>query len=150
MANTYTQLFVHIIFTVRNRAGLISGQHREELEKYISGIVVNLECSLIAMYCNPDHIHILIGYEPNRSIADIVRDIKSNSSRFINEKKWIIGKFNWQDGYGAFSCSKSQLDSISKYIFNQPLHHGRKTFKEEYLEILNKYGVLYDEKYLFN
>jgi REP element-mobilizing transposase RayT len=150
MGNTYTQLFVHVVFTVQSRNNLIAEKHRTELEKYICGILANVKCNMLAIYCNPDHSHLLIGYKPDISIADIVRDIKSNSSRFINGKKWIVGKFNWQDGYGAFTCSKSQLDRVGRYILNQEMHHKKKTFKDEYVELLNKCGVEYDSKYLFD
>ena len=150
MANTYTQLYAHIIFTVKSRANLITEKHREELEKYICGILANIKCNSIAIYCNPDHIHILIGYGPDISVSNIVRDIKSNSSRFINDRKWIVGKFYWQDGYAALTCSKSQLDRVSAYILNQPKHHKKKSFQDEYVEFLDRYGIRYDAKYLFD
>lgn len=150
MANTYTQLYVHIIFAVRGRQNLISEKHREELEKYICGIITNKNSKPLAIYCNPDHTHILIGINPSVSVSDIARDIKANSSKFINEKKWIAGKFNWQDGFGAFTYAKSQIDAVVKYILNQPVHHKKKTFKEEYIEFLEKFNVEYDPKYLFD
>lgn len=98
----------------------------------------------------PDHVHILIGMKPNISISDLVRDIKAASSKFINESKWINGKFNWQEGYGAFSYSKSHLDNVIKYILNQEEHHKKQTFKEEYHSFLEKFEIEYDEKYLFD
>lgn len=150
MANTYTQLYVHLVFVVKGRENLISENHREELEKYICGIINNKNCKPLAIYCNPDHTHILLGLHPSVSVSDIARDIKANSSRFINENKWIKGKFNWQDGFGAFSYSKSHLDNVIKYILNQPFHHKKKTFREEYIEFLKKYQIDYDEKYLFD
>jgi len=150
MANTYTQLYVHLVFVVKGRENLISENHREELEKYICGIINNKNCKPLAIYCNPDHTHILLGLHPTISVSDIARDIKANSSRFINENKWKKGKFNWQDGFGAFSYSKSHLDNVIKYILNQPYHHKKKTFKEEYIDFLKKYEVNYDEKYLFD
>ncbi|MGK9369406.1 IS200/IS605 family transposase [Melioribacter sp. Ez-97] len=150
MANTYTQLYVHIIFAVKGRQNLISEKHREELEKYICGIITNKNSKPLAIYCNPDHTHILIGIHPSVSVSDIARDIKANSSKFINEKKWIAGKFNWQDGFGAFTYAKSQIDAVVKYILNQPVHHKKKTFKEEYIELLEKFKVEYDSKYLFD
>ncbi|BDQ03949.1 IS200/IS605 family transposase [Ignavibacterium sp.] len=149
MANTYTQLYVHIIFAVKGRQNLISEKHREELEKYICGIITNKNSKPLAIYCNPDHTHILIGINPSVSVSDIARDIKANSSKFINGKKWIAGKFNWQDGFGAFTYAKSQIDAVVKYILNQPVHHKKKTFKEEYIEFLEKFNVEYDPKYLF-
>jgi REP element-mobilizing transposase RayT len=150
MANTYTQLFVQIVFVVKGRQNLITESHREELEKYICGITSNKKSKTLAIYCNPDHAHILLGLHPSVSVSDIAKDIKANSSKFINEMNWIRGKFNWQDGFGAFSYSKSQIDAVVKYILNQPNHHKRTTFRDEYLEFLEKYGIEYDEKYLFD
>ena len=98
----------------------------------------------------PDHIHILIGKKPNIASSDLVRDVKANSSKFINQKNWMMGKFNWQEGFGAFSYSHSQLDTVASYIKNQEKHHSRKTFKDEYLEMLRKFNVEYDMKYVFN
>lgn len=149
MPNTYTQLYVHIVFAVKGRQNLISENHREELEKYICGIIRNKNSKPLAIYCNHDHPHILIGLHPAISVSDITRDIKANSSKFINEKKWVVGKFQWQDGFGAFTYSKSQIDNVIKYILNQPKHHRRKTFREEYLDLLKKFEVKYDDKYLF-
>lgn len=149
MANTYTQMYVQIVFAVKGRDNLIREKHRDELEKYICGIINNKKSKPLAIYCNPDHIHILIGLHPTSSVSDLTRDIKANSSKFINEKKLLSGKFNWQDGFGAFTYSKSQIDNVAKYILNQPIHHKRKSFKEEYLAILKKLGIEYDDRYLF-
>jgi putative transposase len=149
MPNTYTQIYIHVVFAVQNRSNLISEKHREEIEKYICGILRKKNCKPLAIYLNPDHIHIFLGLHPNVSVSDITRDIKANSSKFINEKRWIAGKFNWQDGFGAFTISKSQIDVLVKYILNQPIHHGRKTFKEEYFSLLKEYDVEFDERYLF-
>ncbi|MBU1095523.1 MAG: IS200/IS605 family transposase [Bacteroidetes bacterium] len=150
MANTYTQLYMQIVFAVKGRQNLIAENHREELEKYICGIINNKKSKPLAIYCNPDHSHVLIGLHPSVSISDIARDIKANSSKFINEKNWIKGKFNWQDGFGAFTYSKSQIDTVVKYILNQPIHHKKKTFEEEYLEFLKHFEIEYDAKYLFD
>ncbi|MBN2425546.1 MAG: IS200/IS605 family transposase [Calditrichaceae bacterium] len=149
MANTYTQLYVQIIFAVKDRANHITEQHREELEKYICGIINNKKSKPLAIFCNPDHTHVLIGLHPSFSVSDIARDIKANSSRFINEKKWIRGKFNWQDGFGAFSYAKSQLNNVVKYVLNQPFHHKKKSFREEYMEFLKKFEIDFDPQYLF-
>ncbi len=149
MANTYTQMYVQIIFAVKGRRNLISETHRDEIEKYICGVINNNKSKPLAIYCNPDHIHVLIGMNPSLSISDLVRDIKANSSRWINEKKWISEQFRWQEGYGAFTYSKSQLDSVIKYIIGQPEHHKMWSFKHEYLELLKKYEIEFDEKYLF-
>jgi putative transposase len=149
MANTYTQLYIQIIFAVQGRSNLIHEKHRDEIEKYICGIIKNNKSKPLTIYCNPDHVHVFMGIHPTLSVSDMARDIKSNSSLFINQKKWIIGKFNWQDGYGAFTYSKSQIDEVVKYILNQPEHHKKKSFKEEYLDTLKKWEMEYDEKYVF-
>jgi len=149
MSNTYSQIHIHIVFAVKGRKNYIAENHRDELEKYICGIISNDKCKTLAIYCNPDHIHILIGLNPKISISDLLSDIKANSSKFINEKKWLPDKFNWQDGYGAFTYSKSQIDYVIKYILNQYQHHKKKSFHEEYISILDKFKIVYDEKYLF-
>ena len=142
-------MYVQIVFAVFGRTNIISEIHREELEKYICGIVSNNKCKPLAIYCNPDHVHILVGLHPIVAVSDLTRDIKASSSKFINNKMWIKGKFAWQDGFGTFTYSKSQIDDVAKYILSQPVHHRKKTFKEEYLEILRKNDIEYDERYLF-
>ncbi len=149
MANTYTQIYIHVVFAVQGRRNLIRPDHKEELHKYITGIVRNKKQKLIEINIMPDHAHILIGIEPNINVSDLVRDIKSNSSSFINDKKWIEENFSWQKGFGAFSYSRSQLDKIISYINKQEIHHRKNTFKEEYKKILKRFNVEYDEKYLF-
>ena len=149
MANTYTQIYVQIVFAVQGRQNLISENHKNELEKYICGIIKNKKSKPLAIYCNPDHIHILIGLHPTISISDITRDIKTGSSKWINENHWMIGRFRWQEGYGAFTYSKSQIDIVVKYILNQREHHNKTTFREEYISILKKFGIEYDKQYLF-
>ena len=149
MPNTYSQIYIQIVFTVEGRHNLIPELYREELHKYITGIVKTRNQKMLAIYCMPDHIHILIGLQPSISISDLVRDIKTTSSKFINEKKFVQGKFNWQEGFGAFSYSRSQIDSVIKYILNQEKHHKTKSFKEEYLDFLKKFEVDYEDKYLF-
>ncbi len=149
MANTFTQIYVQVVFAVKGRNNLISNSVRVKTEKYICGIVSNNKSKPIAIYCNPDHVHILIGLHPSIAISDIVRDIKASSSKWINENKWVKGQFRWQEGYGAFTYSKSQIDTVVKYILKQPEHHRKKSFKEEYLNILRKSDISYDEKYLF-
>ena len=150
MANTYTQIYIQAVFAVQSRQNLISKDHKEELHKYITGIIRNKKQKLIAIKSMPDHIHIFIGMRPSIALSDLIRDIKSNSSSFINEKRWFRGKFNWQEGFGAFSYGHSQIDAIIKYIQNQEKHHAKKTFKEEYLKMLKKFNIEYDDKYLFN
>ena len=150
MANTYIQIYIQFIFAVQGRQNLIAPSNRETLQRYISGIIKNNNQKLLAIYVNPDHVHLLVGFNSlNFKISDFVRDIKANSSRFINEEKWLNGKFNWQEGYGAFSYSKSQIDKVVNYILNQEEHHKKKSFKEEYFEFLNKFEIQYEEKYVF-
>jgi putative transposase len=149
MPNTYSQLYVQIVFTVKGRANLIATKNKEELHKFITGIVTNRGQKMVAIYAMPDHVHLLIGIKPNIAISDLVRDIKAGSSKFINDSKWVNGKFSWQEGFGAFSYSKSSLDNVINYILNQEEHHKKKTFKEEYIEFLEKFEIDYDNKYLF-
>ena len=141
MANTYSQLYIHIVFAVKGRQNLISKNKKNEIYKYITGIITHQKQKLIAINGMPDHIHILVGIKPNISISDLVRDIKSSSSKFINEQKWINGKFEWQTGFGAFSYGHSQLATIIKYIENQEEHHKTKTFKEEYIAFLKLFNI---------
>lgn len=150
MANTYTQIYIQIVFAVSGRQNLISKENREELHKFISGIVTNRGQKLFAVFAMPDHVHLLVSMGPAISISDLVRDIKAGSSKFINDKKWMNGKFNWQEGYGAFSYSKSSVDMVVKYILNQEEHHKNKSFREEYLDFMQKFEIEYDSKYLFD
>jgi REP element-mobilizing transposase RayT len=149
MANTYSQIYIQIVFAVKGRENLIKESFRNELEKYICGTIDNLQQKPLAIYCMPDHTHILVGLKPSMAIADLVRDIKTSATKIIKENKWVQGLFEWQVGYGAFSYSKSHLDNVIHYILNQPQHHNRKTFKEEYLEFLQKFEIEYKEEYLF-
>jgi putative transposase len=149
MANTYTQLYVHVIFAVKGRANLISPKWKNELYKYISGIVSNKNQKLIIIEGMPDHMHLLLGTKPDCGLSDLVRDIKSNSSRYINQKKWILGKFEWQVGFAAFSVGYSQVQMVFNYIKTQEEHHRIKTFKEEYLDLLNAHSIEYKTEYLF-
>jgi len=150
MANTYSQIYIQFVFVVKGRENLISSRNREELHKYITGIVQNRGHKLLAIFCMPNHTHILIGLKPSMSVSDLARDIKVSSSNFINEKKWVKGKFCWQEGFGAFSYSRSNVDNVINYILNQEEHHLKKTFKEEYIEFLKKFEIEFDEKYLFD
>ena len=149
MANTYTQIYIQVVYAVRGRANLIRKEWKDELHKYITGIVRNENHKLIAINSVPDHIHMLIGLKPDTALSDLVRDVKANSSRFVNEKKWVRGKFNWQEGFGAFSYSHSELNSVVKYIQNQEKHHSKKTFREEYDAMLKAFQIEYNEKYVF-
>ena len=149
MANTYSQIYIQTVFAVDGRLSLFRPEFKEALYKYITGIVRNSKKKLIAIKGMSDHVHILIGLKPAMALADLVRDIKSDSSNFINKKKWVCGRFSWQEGYGAFSYGHSQLDTIIGYIRNQEQHHRRRTFKDEYLAWLKKFEVLFEEKYVF-
>lgn len=150
MPNTYTQIHIHLVFAVKYRDGVIQASWKDELYKYITGIVQNNKHKLLSINGMPDHVHILLGLRPSQSISDLLQDIKGSSSKWINEKKFIKTRFEWQEGYGAFSYSKSQIKAITEYIENQELHHQKKTFREEYLEMLQKFEVDYDEKYIFH
>lgn len=150
MANTYTQIYIQVVFAVQGRQSLIKKEHKEELHKYITGIIRNKDQKLITINCMTDHSHIFMGVKPTIALSDLVRDIKNNSSIFINSKRWVRGKFNWQEGFGAFSYGHSQIDTVVKYIQNQEEHHVKKSFKEEYLELLRKFEIEYDDRYVFD
>ena len=149
MANTYTQIYLHVVFAVEGRQSLIQPEHNDELQKYITGIVSAQRHKLIAINNMPDHLHLLVGLRPDAALSDLVRDIKANSSRFIREKRWVAGRFSWQEGFGAFSYSRSQLSAVIRYIANQQRHHARKSFRDEYVELLERFGVEYDPRYVF-
>lgn len=149
MANTYSQLYIQIVFAVKGRQNLISKNNKDEIYKYITGIITNYKQKLIVINGMPDHIHILVGIKPDISLSDLVRDIKSSSSKFINEQKWINGKFEWQTGFGAFSYGHSQLTNVIKYIENQEEHHKTKTFGEEYIAFLKLFNIDFKNEYLF-
>lgn len=150
MANTYTQMYLQFVFAVQNRMSLIQSDWKDELYKYITGIVQQNKHKLIAINGTPNHLHIFIGYKPHQLIPELLQDIKGSSSGFINNKQFVKGKFNWQEGYGAFSYSHSHTDNVVKYIMNQEEHHKKRTFKEEYIELLEKFNIAYDEKYILN
>ena len=145
----FTQLYIHLVFSPKYRERLLRKEIRSEVFSYISGIITNKGHKSIIVNGVIDHVHILMGLNPKESISDIVGSIKRDSSTFINVKKMFLSKLHWQDGYGAFSYSRSQLDAVYKYIQNQEEHHKKRTFKEEYTELLNKFEVQYDERYLF-
>jgi len=150
MADTYSQIYIQIVFSVQNRKALIHESFETELYKYITGIVQNKGQKLIAINGMPDHIHIFIGMKPNCGLSDLVREIKKSSNSFINEKQFTKIPFYWQEGFGAFSYSFSQIDTVVNYIKNQKIHHQTKSFKEEYLEFLEKFKIEYKEEYLFD
>ncbi len=148
MANTYTQIYLQFVFAVQDRVSLIQSDWKDELYKYITGIVQNNKHKLIAINGMPNHLHVFVGYKPHQLIPDLLQDIKGSSSKWINSRKLIRGRFRWQEGYGAFSYSHSHLDNVVKYIMNQEQHHKKRTFGEEYNELLKKFEVDYDEKYI--
>ncbi|MBP7497466.1 MAG: IS200/IS605 family transposase [Bacteroidales bacterium] len=150
MANTYSRVYLHFVFSVKGRENLILEKNKEELQKYITGIVNNRNQKMLSINCMPDHTHLFIGFKPSISISELIQEIKAISSKFINEKKWVYGKFQWQEGYGVFSYSHNQINNVIEYINNQKEHHKRKSFKEEYLEILHKNEIKYDDRYLFD
>lgn len=148
-SGTFSQIYIQVVFAVKGRNNLIHKSWEEELYKYITGIVQNNEQKMLAIYGMPDHIHLLIGMKPSCCLSDLVREIKKSSNTFIKEKKFVKSKFEWQSGFGAFSYSYSALDNVIKYILNQKEHHKKKTFKEEYIEFLQKFSVEYKDEYLF-
>jgi REP element-mobilizing transposase RayT len=149
MANTYTQIYIQVVFAVEGRQNLIDRKHKEELQKYMTGIVTAREQKLLAIHCMPDHVHVLVGQKPGIALSDLVGDVKTGSSNFINRRQWVSGRFNWQQGFGAFSYSHSQLESVIRYIQNQEQHHARRTFRDEYLTLLKKFNVAHEERYIF-
>jgi REP element-mobilizing transposase RayT len=150
MANTYTQIYIQMVFAVQGRAYMIQSRTRDELYKYITGVVRNKGQKLLAIGGMPDPIHLFVGMKPDLSVSELMRDVKRASSLFINERKWFQGHFSWQEGFGAFSSSHEDIDRVVKYVLNQEEHPRRKTFREEYLALLKASEVDYDEKYLFD
>jgi putative transposase len=149
MANTYTQIYIHVVFAVEGRQSLIPPIHNDELQKFITGIITARKQKLIAINNMPDHLHLLVGMQPDSLLSGLVRDVKAGSSKFINEKRWVTGRFSWQEGFGAFSYSRSQLGTVIRYIENQQKHHAKQSFRDEYIAILKKFGVDYDPRYIF-
>lgn len=149
MANTYTQIHIQAIFAVKRRTGLIGNEWKDELYKYITGIIQGHGHKLLAINGMPDHLHIFFGMRPTQSLSDLMQDIKGSSSKWINQKKFIKDKFEWQEGYGAFSYSKSQVTRVIAYVQNQEMHHRKIPFAEEYRNFLEKFMVEYDERYIF-
>ncbi|HQU32152.1 MAG: IS200/IS605 family transposase [Planctomycetia bacterium] len=149
MAGTFSQIYIQIVFTVKGWENLIDKEWKDDLHKYIAGVIKGKEQKPIIVNGMPDHIHAFVGLRPAMAISDLVRDIKNNSSNFINEKKLVRGKFSWQEGYGAFSYSHSHIQNVYDYILNQEEHHRKKTFREEYIDFLKKFEIEYNEKYLF-
>jgi len=150
MPGTYSQLFAHTVFAVKGRQSLISPDWETDLNSYIFGILKEKGQKPYIVNGMPDHIHILFGFTPSTLISDVIRDVKNNSSNFINHSKLNNSRFSWQEGYGAFSISKSQTDSVFNYILNQKNHHKTRSFKDEYTNFLCDFGIEFNEKYLFD
>lgn len=150
MANTFSQIYLQFVFSVKHREALIPKVHKEELHKYFTGLVQNRKAKMLAVHSMPDHTHIFTGYKPTVLISDFVKEIKVESNEFINAKKWVNGKFSWQEGYGVFSYSHSHIDRVINYIKNQETHHQKSTFRQEYHEMLKKFEISFEENYLFD
>ncbi|MBB6128257.1 IS200/IS605 family transposase [Mucilaginibacter lappiensis] len=149
MPNTYTQLYIHFVFAVKYRHAVIDEKWEGRLQKYITGVTQNNGHKLLAINTMPDHLHLFVGLNPKQSISELMKLVKGDSSEFINKEGFTKRKLYWQEGYGAFSNSRSQIDDVVKYILNQKEHHRKKTFREEYLQVLKDYAVEYDEQYIF-
>ena len=149
MAGTFSQIYILVVFAVNGRENLLQKPWREEVFKYMAGIIKGKNQKSIIVNGVANHVHLFIGLKPSIAVSDLVRDIKNNTSNFINTQKFVHGKFSWQEGFGSFSYAHSQIEQVYQYILNQEEHHRKKTFKEEYLEFLKKFEIEYDEKYLF-
>ncbi len=149
MGNTYTQLYIQIIFAVKGRQNLIPQEHKADVYRYITGVIQKRRHKLLAINGMPDHIHIFIGLNPAQGISDLVNNIKTTSTKYIKGQDWMPFAFSWQVGYGAFSYSRSHIDAVVKYILNQEEHHKKRNFREEYLDFLNKFDIPFEKQYLF-
>lgn len=150
MADTYTQIHLHLVFAVKRREYLIQESMKDELYKYLTGIIRNNGHKVLAINGMPDHVHVLIGMRPNQALSELMRDVKAGSAKWVNEKDCMPGRFEWQEGYGAFSYDKTSLPKVIEYIIHQNVHHQVRTFSEEYLDLLKEFEVSFDEKYLFH
>jgi putative transposase len=150
MSGTFSQIYIQYVFAVKGRQNLLLKPWRDEVFKYISGIIKGKNQKAIIVNGVEDHVHVFVGLKPSMCILDLIRDIKNNSTNFINEQKFLNQPFSWQEGYGAFSYSHSQIENVYQYILNQEEHHKKKTFKEEYIDFLEKFEIEYNEKYLFD
>ena len=149
MANTYSQIYIQIVFAVEGRQCLIRREHKEELQKYISGVVRERGQKVLAIHCMPDHTHLLVGLKPAMALSKLVQEVKNSSSNFINAKRWFPGRFSWQAGFGAFSYGHSQVPVVARYIENQEARHARRSFGEEYLQLLKRFEIDHDERFVF-
>ena len=149
MANTYTQIYIHYVFAVQNRLSLINPKWKDDLHKYMTGIIEKQGHKLLQIDGMPDHVHALVSMSPKQSPSDLMFHVKRSSSLWINENRFVMGKFSWQEGFGGFSYGKSQIPNVSNYIENQEIHHKKRNFMEEYLELLKLFEIEYDERYVF-
>jgi putative transposase len=149
MAGTFSKIHIQLVFAVQGRENIIVNPWREKLYQYISGIIRKKNQKLLIINGMPDHLHLFIGLRPATALSDLVRDIKNASTNVINLNKWVKGAFRWQEGYGAFSYGYSQIDTVCKYIANQPIHHKKRTFRDEYLDLLTKFNIPFEERFLF-
>jgi REP element-mobilizing transposase RayT len=149
LAGTYSQIYIQIVFAVQRRQNLLQKEWRNEVFKYMSGIIKNKGHKSIIVNGVEDHVHAFVGLKPSMALSDLVRDVKNNSSNFINDHGWVKGKFCWQEGYGAFSYSHSQIENVYDYIFNQEKHHAKQTFQSEYLDFLKRFEIEHGVKYMF-
>lgn len=149
MPNTFSQIYLQFVFSVKYRQALIPKQNKEELHKYITGLVQNRNAKMLAVNCMPDHSHLFVGFKPSTLISDFIIEIKVESNEFINNKKWINSKFNWQEGYGVFSYTYSHIDRVINYTHTQETHHAKKTFRQEYMGFLQEFNIPFEDKYLF-
>jgi putative transposase len=149
MSNTYTQIHIQCVMAVKFRDSLIQPAWKEQLHKYITGIVQNHGHKMIAINSMPDHLHLFIGFRPNQSLSDLMRLVKGESSEWINKQQFVPAVFRWQEGYGAFSYSRSHVQTVTDYVMNQEEHHRKRTFLEEYQQFLEQFEIEYDERYIF-
>ncbi len=150
MAGTFTQLYIQVVFAVRGRENLISPVWADRMYSYMAGIIIAKKQKPIIINGMPDHVHVFFGMQPCMNVSDMVRDIKSSSTNFINQQKLVRGKFFWQEGFGAFSYSQSHIDRVYQYIKNQQEHHNKRSFRDEYKELLTRFQIEHDDRYLFD
>lgn len=149
MANTYTQVHIHCVMAVKYRSGMIDLSWKERLHQYITGVIQNHGHKMLAINSMPDHLHLFFGFRPSQSLSDLMRIVKSESSEWINKEKLALGRFAWQEGYGAFSYSQSQVQTVINYVMNQEEHHRKRTFLEEYQQFLDQFEVEFDQRFIF-
>ncbi len=150
MAGTFSQIYIQAVFAVKGRSNLLNKAWRHEVFKYMTGIIDNKHQKSIIVNGVADHVHIFVGLKPSMAVSDLIRDVKNNTTNFINDKKWLPGKFSWKEGYGAFSYSHSQVKDVYQYILNQEEHHKKQTFRDEYLSFLNEFEIPFEERFLFD